>query len=82
MTMHTVCTEEQSPATELVKSVFYQLCEQRSANSLKAGREWFATDVTYFPPNENELLFVNYMRNYSFRAATISLILQQAFCTP
>ena len=60
---HAVCTEEQPPATELVKRVFHQLCQQRLANSLEAGAEWFAIDVTFFT-DENEGPFVNFIRKY------------------
>jgi hypothetical protein len=58
-----VCTEEQSPATEFVKRVFHQLCDQRVANSLEAGAEWFDVDVTHFT-DENCLPFANFIRKY------------------
>ena len=58
-----VCTEEQAPATQFVKRVFHQLCDLRAANSLGAGNEWFAVDVTHFT-DENELPFANFIRKY------------------
>ena len=56
-----VCTSDKPPAAEFVKSVFQQLCTQRSANNLPADAEWFAKDVTYFT-DENETPFKNFNR--------------------
>ena len=60
---HVVCTEEQSPATELVKRVFHQLREQRLANSLEGAAKWFDVDVTHFT-DENSVPFANFIRKY------------------
>jgi hypothetical protein len=60
---HAVCTEEQAPATELVKRVFHQLCQHRSAHKLGTGAAWFESDVTYFT-DDNELPFANFIRKY------------------
>jgi hypothetical protein len=64
-----VCSHDQPPATEVVKSVFKELCKQRAADSLEVGAEWFAFHVTYFEDkndknDKNEGPFVNFIRKY------------------
>ena len=56
-----VCTNDKPPPPVFVKSVFQELCKQRSANKLPADAEWFARDVTYFT-DENEIPFKNFIR--------------------
>jgi hypothetical protein len=56
-----MCTSDEPPTADMVKSVFQELCKQRSANELPPETEWCAKDATYIT-DDNEVPFKNFIR--------------------